>query len=222
MNNKLTGLTAGKAIKKKIDDILSLEKITSTDVQGLNKQEVLHLEQKATKILTQLTGEDRDRFLDKLNPILPADTKNSVWEYNHLAISNAISNFMCQHGVMPAKNAIAEQTGLSRQTVAKHFREYTAHPQFTAETEQFKFMAHKMLAGVFKFASNGDMKAARLYFEMIGVLNKPPAGTVINKQNNYIQINNTILSQDKLKQLTAEQLNQIESIVNCYQQQTLS
>jgi hypothetical protein len=74
-------------------------------------------------------------------------------------------------------------------------------------------MAPKMLAKVFKFASKGDMRAARLYFEMVGVLNTQQSNAVVNEQNNYIQINNTILSQANLKQLTAEQLNQIESII---------
>jgi predicted transcriptional regulator len=120
---------------------------------------------------------------------------------------------MRQYGTMPTKNAIAEKTGLSRQTVAKHLKEYQRHPEFTAEMEQFKFMAPSVLAGVFKNAINGDTKAARLYLEMAGTMNKQTTNTVINEQNNYIQINNTILSQENLNQLTADQLNQIESIV---------
>lgn len=36
---------------------------------------------------------------------------------------------------------------------------------------------------------------------------------VVNEQNNYIQINNTILSQEILQKLSPEQLNQIELIV---------
>jgi len=39
------------------------------------------------------------------------------------------------------------------------------------------------------------------------------AGTVINEQKNYIQINNTILSQENLEQLSKEQLNEIENII---------
>jgi hypothetical protein len=58
------------------------------------------------------------------------------------------------------------------------------------------------------------VKAARLYFEMVGAMNKQQPNTVINEQNNYIQINNTILSQQNLKQLSKEQLNQIEHIIS--------
>ena len=141
---------------------------------------------------------------------MPASTKNSVWEHNHVVISNAIAKHMRENGMMPTKSVITEKTGLSRQTVAKHFKEYKTHPEFIAQVEQFKFMSHKILTNVFKFASNGDTKAARLYFEMVGTMNKQP---VVNEQNNYIQINNTILSQENLKQLSAEQLALIENIV---------
>ena len=79
--------------------------------------------------------------------------------------------------------------------------------------EQFKFMAPNILAGVFKCAFNGDMSAARLYFEAVGVAGKRQGNTVTNEQNNYIQINNTILSQENLKQLSAEQLSRIENII---------
>jgi predicted transcriptional regulator len=144
---------------------------------------------------------------------MDSKAKSEVWECNHVNISNAIANFMRQHAVMPAKKEIAQLTGLSRQTVAKHIKEYKTHPEFATEMEQFKLMSHKVLAGVFKHASNGDMRAAKLYFDMIGATNQQPASPVVTAQNNYIQINNTILSQETLKQLTAEQLLQIENIV---------
>jgi len=205
--------TVTTTANRKIRSLLARQKITPKDIEGFTPVERQCLERAATKTLARLTGEARDSFLDKIDLILPASTKSALWEHNHAIISNAISNFMRQHGLMPTKNAIAEQTGLSRQTVAKHFAAYRTHPEFAAEMEQFKFMAHNLLGNVFKYAAGGDMKAARLYLEMVGALNKHPAGTVVNAQNNYIQINNTILSQENLKQLSAEQLAQIENIV---------
>ncbi len=74
-------------------------------------------------------------------------------------------------------------------------------------------MAPKILANVFRFATNGDIRAARLYFEVVGAINKQNTNTVVNEQNNYIQINNTILSQENLKQFSFERLNPIENIV---------
>ncbi|WP_462265341.1 hypothetical protein [Mucilaginibacter sp.] len=216
MNMKTTALQA------KINQALALEKLTLWDIEDFNKLEREQLGVAITKTLAGLKDEERDRFLEKIDGILPAGTKHNMWEVNHQAIGSAISKHMRLYGVMPTKSAIAEQTNLSRQTITKHFKEYKAHPEFAAEAEQFKFMSNRILASVFKFASDGDMKAARLYFEMTGAITKQPAGTVVNKQNSYIQINNTILSQENLKQLSPEQLNQIESIVNSYEHQLVS
>jgi hypothetical protein len=208
-----TALTKFTALKVKVDNLFALEKITLTDIEGLNKLEREYLAETATKMLQPLKGEERDNFISKIELIIPASTKNQLWEYNHHVITCAISKLMREQGCMPPKNAIAEETGLCRQTVAKHLKEYKTQPEYIAEMEQFKFMAPKILANVFRFASNGDIKAARLYFDVVGAINKQQSNTVVNEQNNYIQINNTILSQENLKQLSAEQLNQIENII---------
>jgi hypothetical protein len=210
LNKAMVNLTASAT---KINHLLALEKITVKDIEDLNHVERQYLAETATQTLTQLKDVERDNFLDKIDQIVPASTKSDIWEYNHSLISSAVSNYMRKNGVMPAKSDIARETGLSRQTVAKHFCAYKRHPEYTSTMEQFKFMAPNVLANVFKHALNGDMKAARLYFEMVGATKKQPAGTVINEQNNYIQINNTILSQENLKQLSEEQLNRIENII---------
>jgi predicted transcriptional regulator len=201
------------AIERTIDQLFSLKKITVKDIEGLSKPERDYLSETINQTLQHLTGAKRDDFLNKIECIVPTSTKNQFWEYNHHVISSAISKLMRQHGCMPPKNAIAEETGLSRQTVAKHIAAYKTHPEYMAEIEQFKFMTPKMLASVYKFAENGDMTAARLFFEMVGTINKHQPNTTLNGQTNYIQINNTILSQENLSQLSPEQLNQIEKII---------
>jgi hypothetical protein len=213
MQTKTTASSSRSAANKKIDALFAQATISLADVEDFSRTERQCLEQKATKLLTQLKDTARDNFLAKIDPILAQSTKNKVWEHNHVRIRNAIAGLMRRNGTMPPQNVIAEETGLSRQTIAKHFAAYKSHPDYLAEVERFKFMSNNILANVFKFASNGDMRAARLYFEMVGALQKQPANTVVNEQNNYIQINNTILSQENLKQLSPEQLNQIEQIV---------
>ena len=208
-----TALRKLTASKRKADRLFLLNKITPQDVDGFNKYERDYVAATINETLQQLTGEERDNFYSKVEQILPESSKNQVWEYNNHKISSAIANLIRQHGCMPPKNAIAAATGISRQTVAKHLAAYKTHPEFIAEIEQFKYMVPKVLANVFKFAGNGDMKAARLYFEMVGAINKHRPGKVVNEQNNYIQINNTILSQENLKHLSTEQLNQLESII---------
>ena len=212
MDTKTAELPDSSSPMRKIDELLALKKITLKDIEDLHPAERRYLAHTTTQTLAKLKGEERDRFLDKIDLIIPAATKSSVWEFNHVIISDAIARLMSHHGLMPTKNAIAEETGLSRQTISKHFAAYKAQPEFIAQIEQFKFMATKMLANVFKYASSGDMRAARLYFEMVGAIHKTP-NTAVNGQNNYIQINNTIISQENLKALSTEQLKQLEGIL---------
>jgi biotin operon repressor len=210
---KTAPLTPFAVAQQKIKYLLSLEVISLEDLADLTEMERSYLGQIATKKLDMLDGAERGKFLEKITAILDPGTKNKLWENNQMVISHAISNYIQQYGAMPPATAIAEETGLSRQTVTKHFKEYKTHPGFLSEMEQFKFLTPKLLANVYKYAENGNMKAAKLYFETIGAINKRQANTVVNSQNNYIQINNTILSQENLSQLSAEQLDQIERMI---------
>ena len=65
------------------------------------------------------------------------------------------------------------------------------------------------------FAVNGDVGAAKLYFNVMGCLNGGQASQnmLIQNQQNNIQINNTVLSQETVKHLNSEQLNEIEEIL---------
>lgn len=81
--------------------------------------------------------------------------------------------------------------------------------------EQFRFMTAKVLAKVFQFAVNGDTGAAKLYLSAMGYLNNDQSSgnTLIQRQNNYIQINGMVLSQETIKLLNPEQLAGIENIL---------
>ena len=122
---------------------------------------------------------------------------------------------MEDYGKMPTKNQISEEAGLSRQTISKHLKDYQSHPLYAEEMRKFKFMADRVLAKVYKIAvSNSDVKAARLYFEVLGCLgNQSGLNTTINTQNNFIQINQTKLSQETIRQLNPDQLLQMEEIL---------
>lgn len=122
---------------------------------------------------------------------------------------------MQEFGRMPTKTEIATKTELSRVTVHKHLKEYANHPQYLGQLEQFRFMTSKVLAKVFQYAINGDTGAAKLYFNVIGFNNNEqvPTNTLIQNQNNFIQINGTVLSQETIKHFTTEQLNVIETIL---------
>ncbi len=94
-------------------------------------------------------------------------------------------------------------------------RAHTNHPHYLEQIEQFRFMTSKVLAKVFYFAVNGDIGAAKLYFNVMGYLNpgQTPNKILIQNQNNYIQINNLKLCQETIKNLNPEKLNSIESFL---------
>jgi len=199
---------------RKTTALLLKEKITQEDLLDLDERERALFFKKTNKIFSKLKGVERDAFWDKIELVVHQQTRNMLWEVNHAKITHSISALMEQYRRMPTKQELAEHTGLSRLTISRHIRDYKAAPQYLADWEQFRFMTSKVLATVFSGAVKGDVKAARLYFEMVGAQNQQTAGTVINEQNNYIQINNTVLNQETLKRLSNEQLNQIELIVN--------
>lgn len=209
-----TALAHCTASTKKVNDLLAKQKITLQDIEDFSQMERDYFNATATETLNQLTGQEKDDFLDKIDEILHVDSKNSFWEHNHHLITSTINKLMREYGYMPSKTSIAEQSGLSRQTVTKHLKEYKMQPGYQAEMKQFEYMTSKVLAVVYKSAVTGDLKASKLYLETVGGANKKSSGgMVVNEQNNYIQINNTILSQEILQKLSPEQLNQIELIV---------
>jgi predicted transcriptional regulator len=199
----------------RINKVLSIEQITPKDLEPLSDTEKSRLMEILTEQINELKGEERDKFYKKIEPIVSNTTKNQLWEYNHNQITWAISTLMQEYGRMPTKTEIATKVDLSRQTVHKHLKEYTNHPQYLGQIEQFRFMTSKVLAKVFQFAVNGDIGAAKLYFNVMDFLNKgqTPNNTLIQNQNNYIQINGTVLSQEAIKYLNPEQLNAIETIL---------
>lgn len=198
----------------KINNLLSLKQITYSDLEILSDAERELFNEKTNKRFNELKGEERDKFLKKLEPITTETIKNQLWERNHADITIVISNLMQEFGRMPTVTEIAKKTEFSRQTIHKHFKEYASNPLYLEQVEQFKFMSSKVLAKVFKYAVNGDMRAAKLYLSAMGMYNEPaPKNTLIQNQNNYIQINGTVLSQESIQRLSDEQLNNIEAIL---------
>ncbi len=68
-----------------------------------------------------------------------------------------------------------------------------------------------MLSTIYKLANNGNVKAAKVFIDATTAIQ--PLSKVNNTQNNYIQINQTKLSQETIKQLSPEQLEQIENVL---------
>lgn len=214
MKGQKKGLQKLTELELKLNALFALKQITQNDIDKLTRAEKDQLGIIATQKLKELKGDERDKFIFQIEAILSQTSKNQIWENNHIQITAAISKLMLEYGCMPSKNVLSEETGLSRQTINKHINDYKTNSHYIAEMEQFRFMSSKVLAKVYKFAVNGDIRAARLYFDIVGTLNSQQQNkTLIRQQNNYIQINGTVLTQDSIKQLTPEQLAQIEGVI---------
>jgi len=198
----------------KINEILSLKQITVDDIELLDTDGYNGLFRVIAEKINKLSGDEKEAFIERVELILPKSLKNQLWEGNHNSITYAISTLMQELNRMPSKNEIANKAELSRQTIYKHMKDYASHPQYLQQIEQFRFMTSKVLAKVFKFAVNGDMAAAKLYFNVIGNLNGQLSNsTLIQNQNNYIQINGLVLNQETIKRLNPDQLSIIENIL---------
>ncbi len=217
MKKKKPGLQKFTETEAKIKKVLSLDQITNKDLEDFSEKESNSLMELLTEKFNELKGAERDRFYQKIEPITGEGTKNQIWESNHNQITWAISALMQEYGRMPTNTEIATKTELSRQTVHKHIKEYKTHSLFLETREQFEFLSSKVLSKVFTFAVNGDMRAAKLYFDMVEGAGKTSNSTSIQNQNNYIQINGTVLNQETIKKLKPEQLNLIEEILKSSQ-----
>lgn len=214
MEKKHEGLQKFTESEININRVLALKQITHDDLKDFSQLEREQFNAILTEKINTLKGEDKEDLLFQIDGILNKGIKNQLWENNHASITSAIGSGMTEYGCMPSYNIIAEKTGLSRQTIHKHIKEYRNHPHYVTGVEQFQFMAAKVLAKVYKFAVNGDIRAAKLYFDMVGNIGgQSGSGTLIQQQNNFIQINGTVLSQESVKQLNPEQLAQIEGIL---------
>ena len=205
----------------KIENIFALKKISIQDLDTLTKKEKNSFLQMMTHKVNNLKGDDLDRFLTQTEEITHPRIKNELWEKNHINIMWAITSLIKENGRMPTKTEISMKTDLSRQTVHKHLTEYNTSNYYTDFKQQFHIMESKVMTTVFQYAINGDMKAARLYLECIGGLKNISSGksqnntsnTLIQNQNNYIQIGGTILNQEIIKNLKPEQISTIEGIL---------
>lgn len=212
MTNK-KGLQKFTDFKQKQDYLFSLKEINKTDLEILSSEEQIQFYEIITNKFRDTKGNENADFLAKIWNITDKTTKNKIWEINHNNITYAISELMQESGRMPTASEISMKVDLSRQTVVKHLKEYATDSQYDEIVEQFRFMTSKVLAKVFKYAVNGDMRAAKLYLDTVGGLNQANNKTFIQNNNNYIQINGLIFNDEKLKSLKPEQLKTIETIL---------
>lgn len=201
---------------KKVLAFLQGENLSQEDIASLSSEERAELKERIIDGVDLMDGEDREKSVKKLDGLMDDDLRTYLWENNHLLIQNAISQLIRKMGSMPSRSEIARKTGLARRTVTRHLQNFKQNSLYAEMDEKYKIMKQSMLDALIQEASNGNVKAVRLYLEAIGEIGNSRMGnkSIIENQNNYIQINETRLNQAQIEKLSPERLRQLEAIVN--------
>jgi predicted transcriptional regulator len=201
-----------------VNKVIAKEKITRQDYSHFTKAQVALLNEELNKIASSLkTAEVKDAFFNKLGDIIDIESRNIRWQSNHVSVQAAIANLLSEYNRMPSVLEIAQEAKLSRQTVNKHLKNFDTQELYKEEWNKLKYSAVNVAGKVMKEAMKGNMKAARLFFDLIN--NDPmQANTYVknqikNQQNNYLTIDNVKLDEATLKSMPAELLQQIEEFV---------
>ena len=222
MKTRKKGLQRLTNSQLKIEKVFNLKQITENDLSILTKAEETQLFEKITTALNEAKGVERDNIIEKIDLIAGKEYRSQIWEYNHSTITSTIATLMQELGRMPAQREIATKSGLSRQTISKHIKEYSKHNLYLSEVENFRFMASKVLAKMFQFAVNGDTGAAKIFLKAVGAMNETGTNsTLIKTQNNFVQINGMVIKQETLMQLSPEQIYVIESVFKAIPTETI-
>jgi len=214
-NQEKKGLQKLSTEKSRVNELLEKGQVKLDEYEQLTETEQAEF----TKLLYQkvdaLNGKEQLAFMNRFDEIWTPQTKNRLWENNQIQIMGAVANLIRDYNRMPSCAEISKDTGLSRQTIQKHLKNFSIHPIYLEQMEQFRLLTTSVLASVYKSAIRGDIGASKLYFNFMGCLGNEQNSnnTLIQNQTNYIQINKTVLSQETIKQLSPEQLNSIEDIL---------
>jgi predicted transcriptional regulator len=203
-----------RQLHKALENIIATPQITPATFEDLDEFEQAEL-CKLIKQKMEAANNEFTRLSQIMGEVAQLPANRLTWENNHQKITKAIYAAMCKTGQMPTQAYISETTGLSRQTVAKHLAEGEDASVFAEQMQNFSAMAPQVLTRVVKAAMHSDLSvpAMKLYFQMLEKLQDKGQVPMLSQQNNYIQVNNTIIKQQTLQQLSPEQLQQIEEIV---------
>jgi hypothetical protein len=152
-------------------------------------------------------------FYSIARPDLIEETRRTRWQVNRSLIETAIHNSIVSKNRLPTQSEIGAITGLSRVTVAKHFKEGLGADSYKEEIEGYRLMSLKVLNAMYKMAMNGnDLRAMKTFLDYF-----KDGPTSIKQQNNYLQFNNTRIDEITVNELPEEARIQIESIIKQHQ-----
>ena len=210
MTNRNTIKTSKGLQKLTVSELLKKEVLTQGDIEHLTDKEVYNLKNELGSLISTTKGTERDALVKRMSGIVCSDTRNSIYEYNHRVILGKLHNSMVETGTIPSVIELSELSGLSRQTVNKHMKEYKTSNIYKEDQYKFEMLAGSVLAVVFKMAMRQDLKACKLFLEYTKQTTPSKVGTYIDKQQNNF---NTILNPNVIESLTPQQIIDIEAVI---------
>lgn len=168
-------------------ELLKKEIITKDDLNSFSDEEQTEIFQTISKLYNEAKGKEKDKIYLQASEIIAPETKNSIWEVNHNQIICFIHNGIIQNNKMPTIIDLVEKTGLSRQTITKHLKEFKENDLYKEHKAQFQILATSVLKKLFDLSMNGSVQACKIFLDAIGETNQSiKANQYIDKQqNNY-------------------------------------
>jgi biotin operon repressor len=137
------------------------------------------------------------------------NTRNSLYQWNHLAIIQALHKGVLTHNAMPTITNIAEETGLSRTSVHKHLKDIKEQGLESDVRMQQMALTEQAISTLYKIGmQDRNPTALKLFIQF------SDPSTRVRTVNNYVQINNLRLSQEDVEALPSDVVETIESILS--------
>jgi hypothetical protein len=208
--------------QEQLHPLLFINDKNSEKLKALNQEQQAEFIKMLTDAIEELNKE-HTRLLSLMGLATQLPAKRLIWEDNHLKITKVIISRLSRTGCIPSKAYIAEATGLTRKTVQEHMAQGDEHSIYADHQRHFTMMAPRVMDVVLHEAVlEHNMKAAKMYFDILEKMKGPDPLSIYNTQNNYIQINSTVIKQETISQLNPEQLKQIEEMVQLIVQKSVS
>jgi len=135
--------------------------------------------------------------------------KNATYEANHLYISSCIHNSILENRRFPSIGNIAEETGLSRQTIYKHLDAGLQNKFNRLVRSKIEYMTTSAMEKLYLIGvQDNNATALKHFIQLSGVANNNTTNV-----NNYIQINNIKITNEDFSKLPQQDILEIESIL---------
>lgn len=144
--------------------------LSPADISHLTADEHETLLQEYFRRLKDYTGAARDAYQQQINDLLGGETRSAIWEENRALITHAMMSHLQLQGTVPSKTKLSLLTGLSRQTIHRHLKEYNTSPYIADELNKLKVISADLMFQLSKQALGGCIKSAKLFFMLTGHL----------------------------------------------------